>query len=631
LYAYAYRSRPQITDRDMPKSNSPASKPDTQSPSLVGTARLILPAVGLVWRAAPRAVAQATAIEIALAFSLPLQLWGARWAMDALFSDRQYPIGDYLPTIGVLFGIFAVGRILSAASAGTRFFLPDFIGTTSVEMLSRKVSTLELEVLDQPEIVAKLSRATADVHWRPARTTVDLLQLIGAFLSAVMLVLTLGFLQPMLLLFMPIAVALPLWSTAVGSQAIYRHYLLNAPRTRILNYLSGLCLGLVGALELRAFGLTEHFLERYSAMAYQRINDLRDLSRAWTGRYMAIGLETAGLAVAAVVAGLWLRSEGLISTQTALLATATLYLVAQAADQLGMAVGHFSENAVFVDSFLDILELPGATTHVDPPADDSQGLPSSIAFLAQSVSLEHVCFSYPGMPELVLEDVSMEIRSGEIVALVGENGAGKTTLAKVMLGLYQPQAGIARINGVDIRQLSPAEVRSTFSVVFQDYVRFPFSVAENISLGDGRRTPDRLRIVEASMRSGAHEFVSALPEQYETHVGRLVDDGLELSVGQWQRLALARALYRSASVLILDEPTSALDGLGEREFYATLRSLSERTAILLITHRASTVQMANRVYVLRKGRIVEQGSLPDLTAKDGEYAALFTSQVTRAG
>jgi ATP-binding cassette subfamily B protein/ATP-binding cassette subfamily C protein len=286
------------------------------------------------------------------------------------------------------------------------------------------------------------------------------------------------------------------------------------------------------------------------------------------------------------------------------------------------AVGGLYEDALFMSSLFEYLDIPtgGEAARVTPPRVPPRGRPLPI-------ELRNVSFRYPGHDAWVLRDVSLTIRPGEKLGLVGENGAGKSTLVKLLLRLHDPTGGEILYGGVDLRDMEPEELRRRVGAVFQDHVRYQFTALENIGLGDPRRLEDRAGIEEAARRAGAASVVEALPAGYETVLGGWFEKGTELSAGQWQKLAVARAFMRQdAEVLILDEPTASMDAEAEHQLFLRFQELAADRSALIVSHRFSTMRMTDRIAVLHGGRLEELGSHRELLLAGGRYARLFRLQ-----
>ncbi|MDD8012526.1 MAG: ABC transporter ATP-binding protein [Acidobacteriota bacterium] len=246
--------------------------------------------------------------------------------------------------------------------------------------------------------------------------------------------------------------------------------------------------------------------------------------------------------------------------------------------------------------------------------------------MQHGIVIDHVSFQYPEGSRKVLEDVSLTIRPGEVVALVGENGSGKTTLIKLLCRLYDPTSGAITMDGVDLRQFETKALRSEIAIIFQDYAHYHLTARENIWLGNATLAPDHERVMAAARRSGADEVIRSLPHGYDTILGKRFADGEELSIGEWQKVALARAFMRDAQIIVLDEPTSSMDAKAEYEAFQNFRQLLAGRTAILISHRFSTVRMADRIYVLQHGRVSEGGSHEELITRRGVYADLFERQ-----
>lgn len=413
-----------------------------------------------------------------------------------------------------------------------------------------------------------------------------------------------------------------------------RAFLLNRSRmfdNRRAHYIEVLLSREETAKEVKLFSLSGLLLRRYRAFFEKFHQEDKALARRRANWAIFLGVVSI-LTLYACYA--WVVSQAVAGVLT--VGAMTLYLVAfregQTSFQDGLlAVAKLYEDNLFMTNLFEYLAVPEDEPHEPLPGELTEpGEEESVASdepigRPPRIELRDVTFRYPGGSKDSLQNVTLTIDPGESIAVVGPNGAGKTTLVKLLTGLYHPTSGRILFDGEDIATLSMAELRAKVGVIFQDFVRFHFTVAENIGVGWIPAMGDREEIERAAAAGGIDEVIEKLPEGYAQGLGRWFG-GEELSVGQWQRLALARAFMRRSPILVLDEPTASLDAEAEEEIFSRFRSLAaERTAIL-ITHRFSTVRMADRIVVFEGGHLTENGSHAELLERDGRYAKMFRLQ-----
>jgi ATP-binding cassette subfamily B protein len=580
--------------------------------------RLISAAMGLVWRSGRSQLIASVLLQIVAAGAVAAQLLLARRALAEVLAGPRVSPMELLPIIGALVATTALAGFATIAQNETGLLLGELTGRRASNLALEVAATVDLDAFEHPLFYDQLQRAQLHAGTRSVSMVRSLLGIFGPGLTTVGVAVAVFAIEPLLIPMMILA-AIPLWAaTSRNTRDLYKLSYETTSADRERQYLMSTLTTNNMAKEVRAYDLSDYLRKRFDRLYRERIDRYRNLVRKRVVRSL-LGSLIGSVALAVTIAFLlWSLGAGL-SLADAGAAIMALLLLGQRLGATLRSVGSLYESALFIEDFTGFLEV-GADVKRNRP----KGLaPSGFEELA----VNEVSYRYPKSSRLALDGVSLTIRRGEAVALVGFNGSGKTTLVKLLNALYRPDSGRITWDGVDIADSDSNVLRRSMTVVFQDFARWALPGYENIGIGRVDKIDDMEAIVRAAKEAGADEFLESLPNGYKTILTRLFAGGTDLSHGQWQRLALARALFRDAPFLILDEPTASLDAEAEARLFRTIRDiLTSDRSVLLISHRFSSVRLADRIYVLHNGRVEEQGTHEELVELGARYARMFKLQ-----
>jgi ATP-binding cassette subfamily B protein len=581
--------------------------------------RLAFAAVRLVAAAGRRQLIVMLAMEAASAVLLGIGVLLARDVLQAVLDADKAGSGwrDVLPSLAGLAAVSVATTVASAIARRQDQMLAELVSRHAWARILDVTCSAELAAFDDAGFHDLIMRAQRGA-FQAGQVVRGLLGLAQAATGVVAGLIALAVLQPLLLPVCAVAAVPSVWLARRRSRSYYGFAFRMTARDRERAYLASLLSERDAAKEIRAMDLAGFLRARHDRLYGERIEELDDLTRRQLRWALVAGVAGSGIVAATVAVLVALALGGQLSIADAAAAGGAMIVFGQRVAAGGMASQMLLESALFLEDYLTFAELA--------PRPEAPGEVPAPRRAEGAIAAEEVWFSYPGSERPALRGASLRIGPGEVIALVGPNGSGKTTLAKLMAGLYVPERGRVLLHGADTTAADRPVLRRDVAVVFQDFLRYWLPVRDNIAMGRHEHFHDGERVADAARRAGADRDIEALPDGYDTQLGPVFAGGADLSVGQWQKIAIARLFFRDAPFVILDEPTAALDARAEHELFARIRELLEGRAVLLISHRFSTVREADRIYVLETGAVVEEGSHQELMALDGTYAEMFTLQ-----
>jgi ATP-binding cassette subfamily B protein len=598
----------------------------------VGALRNLRPFFAMVWTTSPTLTTATIALRLVRALLPVVTLYVGKLIIDDVVmlvqlpdkpaTLRQWLDSGHLNRLGLLLGAeFAVavladvlGRIVALLDG----LLAERVSTSSSVRLMEHAATLDLEDFEDAEFQDQLERAR--------RQTSGRMTLMSQLFSQGQDLVTVASLAAGLILFAPwliVLLVVALVPAFLGEAHFNaKSYSLDFGRTperRELDYVRQTAASVETAKEVKIFGLNEFLIDRYRRLAasFYDANRRLALRRAgWGGLFTTIGTIGYYFAYAYIA---WRTLTGGFSVGDLTFLAGSFRRLRTLLEALLSGFSSVAGQALYLDDLFSFFEV---RPEIHSPANPLP-FPKPIR---EGFVFENVGFIYPGAERWAVRHLSFTLKAGEVVALVGENGAGKTTLVKLLTRLYDPDEGRILLDGRDLRDYGLDEFRGSMGVIFQDFVRYNLPAGDNIAVGRIAARDDRERVARAARRSQADEVIARLPRGYEQMIGKRFKNGVELSGGEWQKIAIARAYMREAEVLILDEPTAALDARAEFEVFQRFKELSKGKTAVLISHRFSSVRMADRILVLADGRVEAQGTHDELVAQQGRYAELFELQ-----
>lgn len=594
----------------------------------LGVAVGVVPRVlAFAWNAKPVTLFITCAFSVLIALVPAAIVWMTKLIVDGVVDATNGGAQWYelVPFALTVLALWVIQSVCGSVVDKIKLVLSEPLGFLAQERVVKKTASLDLAFFDSPKLQDWLHRGSGE-YWRLGHITLASIQFPCAILGMCATFGLLATIHPLAVVVVLVTVSPRIFMEGRVANREFAYLEKFTRQERVINYVVSLLTSRSSAKEIRAFPLVKPLLKRFHhhADVLSRVHK-RNFEDHVKHDVLFDLLALGG------VAGVWMY--GIQQAATSQITLGDLALVMQVSQQaqaqlrgLISALGYVYSNSLFISRFFEFLRIEPSTIEGALVRTTN---PTKRFGLDDKITFESVSFKYPGSSNLVLDDVSFDIPVGKRVAIVGKNGAGKSTLVKLLCRLYDPTNGSVLIDGTDLRTFDVSDLRRNVGVTFQDFLKLDMTVAENINVEFAEREEDLKRIVLAGEATGVGDFVKNLDQGYRTALGQTIDEGTDLSGGQWQALAIARAYVNEPAVLVLDEPTSALDALAEGKLFERIASVTEGRTVIFISHRFSTVRVADIIVVLDNGRAVEIGSHVELMAKKGLYESMFSTQAER--
>jgi ATP-binding cassette, subfamily B, bacterial len=607
------------------KQEPEAEETSSQSISSKGRTRRVRKnlkhAIALAWAASPSLLIRYSLLGMVNATTPPISVLLGASLVNRIAEARLHSLQlkDLLPIVIGLWIVIGVQRAIGAYMGYGRNLFVRRVQLEAERRLLAQASKVDIGHFDNSNWHDRLARAKRDVSWRPGDLTWSILGLSGNIVTIMLMASLLASLHYLLVVLALAAAGVSLAIERRITTRLYEFFYKETPEEREREYMGDLLAHPRNTKEIRAYVLADYLLGRHRNLSEDLFKKRQEMYRSATNISLATGLVT-GTALA--LAYMFVALQGIAGT----IDPGGVVLVIGAFTAVSGTLGQISSTFVAVDQHTTFLDDYFSFLAIEPLVPVPANPRSVSKQLVKGIEFDNVTFTYPGGTEPAVAGLSLQIRSGELIALVGENGAGKSTLIKLLLRFYDADQGSVLVGGVDVRDLDPEALRRWIGVLFQDYASYELTIRDNVVMGRPDIGVDDERVMEALKDSRSEWLVKKMPKGLDSKVGRLFEGGHDLSGGEWQRLALARIMYRDADIWILDEPTSSLDPEAEAGIFAELKENLRGRIGIVISHRFSTVRIADRIAVIADGRVTELGTHDELLAADGRYAQLFEIQ-----